>query len=464
MRLASLFGFGAALVCAALLVACGGGGGGSSPVAGGSLSGGDHSANAQSTGTRVTIVINRTPGKAHTQSTPRRGAQASRRPKYLSTNAAGLQLTVSASGVASQTVYADVSGSSPLCTTSSSIETCVITVPTLAASEQFSALETDSLPNSESAGYGTGFPTGSNILGAINASETVQLGGANAIGLELGPVTGHFYDCSGNQAPPASLPQPYGTNFGIDQSTRNDDNYAIGSRIVVTGGVAVTGSMATEFCDPAGGYDDYDSTPAPFVDVNGSPTPITLTSNSSGLTLAPIVNNGTAPPTSAYAQTASIANDSYEWYDCVFEIGVKTSASFTAPATIVVNNNLTAINPFTSSNYASAMTYTVVPITVSPTTATVSASGGTATVTGSDNSATSGMQATSSYAADGDGYCMDSNSNILATVAQTASINTTNWTQSFQITGNSNGTGTCTFYLQDVNAGTVTQVVTVTVN
>ena len=396
---------------------------------------------------------------------------ATRNPKFISDNAEGLQITVAGSGVTSQTIYADVSGSSPLCTTSNSIETCVLNVPTLTASEQLTALEVDELPTGEnSSGYGTGFPSGSNILGGIGASATVQLGASNAIGLQLGPVIASFYDCSPGLTPPTALPQTYSTNFGIDGSGVDNagSGYNRASRIVVTAGVASTGSIVPFFYDPSGDCEFYDTTPAPIVDVNGSPTPITLTSNFSGLTLAPIVSNGTAPPASAYVQNASISSEAYFWYDCFISfVGVKASASLASPATIVLSNNLTALNPYLTppSSYAGSWTYTVVPISVSPTTATVSQASGTAMVTGSDYGAYHGMGAASSYANEqyGDYNCNTSGGTTLATVGAGA-LNTTNWTQPFTITGSSNGTGTCTFYLYDKLAGTVTQAVTVTVN
>jgi hypothetical protein len=83
------------------------------------------------------------------------------------------------------------------------------------------------------------------------------------------------------------------------------------------------------------------------------------------------------------------------------------------------------------------------------------------------------MDAESSYTANngpawasgggGDENCNTGGGTTLATVAP-GSMNTTTWLQTFTITGASNGTGTCTFYLFDLNALTLTQAVTVTVN
>jgi hypothetical protein len=177
-----------------------------------------------------------------------------------------------------------------------------------------------------------------------------------------------------------------------------------------------------------------------------------------------------------------MANDGYIWQSptpAFFFIGFSASSSFsstTSGTTVTVNNNLSALNPFfsTPTSYAQTMTYVVVPISASPTTATVAAASGTATVTGTDPGAYYGMDAESSYTANngsywftsggGDESCNTSGGTQLATVSPTAGINTTNWTQSFTITGANNGTGTCTFYLFDMDALTVTQPITVTVN
>jgi hypothetical protein len=478
MRFVSLCGFGAALVCAAFLVACGGGGSGSTPGSGGSLTG-SHATTGKGPGTTMTVVINRT---KHTnnkashsgpRSTKSRAAQAisksgptqasSRRsPKYIEGNAQGLQITVSATGVASQTVYADITSSS-ICSSAGPIETCVISVPTIAANEQFTILETDTMPQNSTNGYGTGFASG-DILGALQQSASVQLGAANNVALEIGPVAAQVYDDSDYVANcftiPTSVPVPYSTNFGVDETGVNRNGEA---RIVVTANVAASGGVYEEFENYNGDCYDPDPTPAPFVDVNASPEPITLTSNNSALTVAPMINNGTAPPASAYAATASLPNDGYYWQDCFFVVGVKVASTLSSPQTMTLSNNLTATPPFGGSPYTSTYTYTVVPISVSPTTATVSADGTTltATVTGSDYGAYYGMDATSAY----ENYDYDCNTSGGTTLANisTGSINTTTWQQSFTIAGINNGTGTCTFYLNDDWSATLTQAVTVTV-
>jgi len=456
LRFASLGGFGAALACAAFLVACGGGGGSaptSGSLTGGSMNG-NHAASNQGPGTHITVVIHRDNTKTHTHSHLRRVATSKRNPKFVSENAEGLQITVAATGAASQSVYADLTSSS-LCNTVSSVTTCVITVPTIATNEQFTLLETDSVPQNSTNGYGTGFSNGTNILGALNASESVQLGAANNLALEVGPVAANLYDCYYgliDNGVPNALPQPHNSNYGIDTSNS--------TRLVVTGGAAANGVIAVEYGDASGCWFNGDTTPAPFVDVNGSPTPISVGSSSTALTVAPIVNNGTAPPASAYTQTNSIPNDGYYWYDCEFLIGIKTSASFASASTITFNNNLTALNPFTSAAYPNTVTYQVVPLTVSSTSVTVAASGSTM-VTGTDSNASDPMDAESAYGAQ-DENCNTGGGATLATISP-GSLNGTNWTQPFTINAGST-TGTCTFYIYDTDAGTVTLPITVTIN
>jgi hypothetical protein len=476
MRFTTLFTFGAVLVCAAFLVACGGGGH-SAGLAGGVPGGPQQVTSNSGPGTHVTVYIHNGVGKSHPHAAKRRESAARRAPKYLSTNnPAGLQISVGAAGVTTQTVYVDISSGSPLCTPSTigeNMRACTLTIPTVAASEQISVLEADEAPANESgSGYGTGFSNGTEILAAVNQTQSVTVGGSNAFGLELGPVVGYFWDCTYGATvgftPPPSLPQLYSSNYGVDTSNASDPT--VGARIVVTGGVAATGLMATEFGDFDRGWFDADSTPAPFVDVNGSPTPITVVSNNAALTVAPIFNNGTPPPVSAYVQSASIANDGYEWGDCEFFIGVKASSSFTSPTTVTVNNNLSAINPFTSSAQPLTMTYTVATISVSSQTATVSQSG-TTFLTATDFGATNGTDGESSYTANSgpgngaqDELCKSSGGTTLAYAYSNGPINTTTWQQQIEIDGANNGTGTCTFYVTDYEALTITQPVTVTVN
>jgi hypothetical protein len=474
----------AALICATALAACGGTGG--SPIAGAN---GTLPATAPQTvasggaGTTIQIKIRRGTFKHAAQGTRKHA-------EYVSIAINGLQISVQ-SGSTAKTVYADLSSSSALCTTppaDQNYSTCTIVVPTIGAQETFTALETDQKPTDDTNGYGTGFPNTTNILAAISQNETLQLGQPNQIGLTLGPVAAYFYDCTNNSPPPAPIPQSSSANFGDDRSGYDNTGHgARGGRIVVTGGVASSGTVIFNFFDAACGFVDVVTSPAPFVDVNASPVAITASSNSSQVTVAPIIADGTPAPASAFGATASFPNDGYYWpgnstYSAgmylMMTIDVSASFSTTAASQIVVNNNLTATNPFTGTTVNAApantvhgsMTYYVAAISAS-TYAYEMASDTTTTATsadivGTDPGALSGIGAESAYEAQ-DGACRNSSGTPLASVAPDpafngGSINTSTWQQSFAIT-TFPAFGTCTFYLYDSAAGTMTQPITLTV-
>lgn len=457
---------GGALLCGALLAACAGGGGtggGPGTTIPAPAAGGSGSAKT----TRVVVTI-RSRG-AHAHGTRRK--RATKRREYVSTGAQGLQLSVT-SGSTTQTVYADLSSTSTLCTTTGNVRTCTISVPTLGAQETFTALETDQAPLNATNGYGTGFSGTTNILAAISQSENLssQLGGPVTIGLNLGPVVAFFYDCTGAWTPPPtlSIPAQASANFGDDGTGFNDTGGGTnGGRIVVTAGVAVSGSILANFCDPSDGYEDYAPSPAPFVDVDASPVPLTVTSNASQVTLAALADNATPPPSSAYAASASIPTDAYYWDNIYFLVGINVASTYpsTSAATIVFNNNLTAVNPFTNQTvnqaFPGSMTYYVAAISASSYSFPSVAANGTATVTGTDEGAYSGMDAESAYNA-ADENCNDGSGTTLATVAPSGPISSSNWQQAFTISAGSTA-GTCTFYLYDTKAGTVTQPISVTV-
>ena len=360
---------------------------------------------------------------------------------------------------ATKTIYADISPGSSLCTPATgAVITCTLTIPTLGASEQIVATEVDQAPLNVANGYGTAFPTGSNILAVGTGSATVS--GAASLTLGLAPVAGGlFYDCTGTYDPPGGPPLAT-TNFGEAQGEYNP------GRIVFTAGVASEGLIENEFEDaasPTEGFDDYDTTPLPFVDVNGSPTPITITAASSGLSFAPMVNNGTPPPAGAFTTTASIANDSYEWEDCVFVIAVKVAANFSGTSsTVTLNNNLTAPNPFLSppAAYPQTFTYWVSALTASAVTGSPAVTGPVlGYVTGTDYKAVNGMDAGSVVGAN-DERCKDGAGTVDANVIP-ESINTTTWQQVFRISPLA--AGTCTFVLYDLDTGVPTQTVSATI-
>jgi len=464
MKNRTTLAFGFALLAAALLAACGGGSQSTPPIVG---SPGGPGATTPTSETAIKIQI--------PVGLPKKRPHAARRRNYVSMNAMGLQISVSATGAPTKTFYADISSTSPLCVYPSPLPvqstmseaTCTITVPTLAASETINALEVDTTPTGEnvSTGLGTGFTTTSNILG-VGSGTAVATAGTSTTWVALNPVVKTLFDC------------PYATSYINNPSLQNFGDDTTGSpRLVVTAGLAAVGQFGVEFFDAAmGWYFALPSplpaglvpSPQPFVDVNGSSTPITITSNNANITLYAL--SSPSPAASPFAVTTSMPDNRYYLYNCIFLIDVNTSAALTAPApgatppTITFANNLTASLPapyVTSApgNYGSTLVYVVAPVAVTPNTANVAVTGSvTATVTGSDYGATSGMGAESAYAAN-DGNCKDTTttSQVDATVVG-AAINTTTWQQVFTITPVH--AGTCQFILYDIDTNVVTTTVT----
>jgi hypothetical protein len=439
-RTGTTLGIGGAILAAALLAACGGGGGLQSaalPSAGG---GGNNPA-THTSGTRITLTVPR-----GTPKTRRPALAGGTHRNYVSMDAQGLQIAISSTGsnATTTTEFVDISSTSPLCTPlvfGTSETTCSFTIPTVAANETIVATEVDQTPTNENAttGFGTGFLNSTNIL-AVGTTSVAVTGGVTNVSLALNPVAAQlFQDCS--------LSTP---NFG--EASNNEVN-----RLVVTAGVAVGGQFFVGHDDEAFGFLDVDPTPLPFVDVNGSPTPITLSASSSDVTLAAVPSPAPAA-TPPLAQTASIPNDGFNFFDCALLIDINVSANLTAPATITVKNNLTATSPISArAPYPSTVTYTVIPLSVTPATASVAIGAATtATVTGSDFEGRDGMFPPTN--------CVDTAnpSQVDANVTPNASINSGTWLQAFTITPTT--AGTCTFTLEDDDTDVVTTPVTVTVN
>jgi hypothetical protein len=253
-------------------------------------------------------------------------------------------------------------------------------------------------------------------------------------------------------------------------------------RIVVTAGVAQTLFDQLCFFDASNNESFAPPTPQPWVDVNGSPTPITYTSNSTHALLALYTNGGPTPSPGSFGQTGSIADTSMDTAGNCVAYNLLLDGALTQPATLTLKNNLTATNPYTSANYGVTEVVTIVPLSVStPSAAIAQGAITTTTVTGSDFKGTGGLTPFASVDANGNGSgpgtCVDNTATVRATVAQVSAINTTTWLQAFTITPAASptltGTVTCTFVLADVNTGTnslllpgyvVTPTVTVTVN
>jgi hypothetical protein len=444
-----------AVGAAALFAACGGGGGQSSlPASSGSASnGGNANAGTQpASSVRVVLTYNANAVAARSLHRALRvgTAEARRSPAYVSNDAGGLQLTVT-SGSASQTLSYAISESSPVCTQEDYAVTCTLNVPALGSTETISGIEVDEAPLnlSQSTGLGTGFPSNSNVLARGSTTVTLNAGGYTNVALSLNPILGSWYDCG----------------FDTYNSNNMNEDYTT-RRIVVTPGVA-----SQNILDPGpADRDDYDTLFAgynngayvaqPFVDLNATPVPVTVTSSSQHLTVfaIPVLTNPTPAPPYAGAQTKSIPDTSYvsmNWYG--FQIAVSYDGQSTATSTLTFANNLTATPPpFASPNpspssYATTLAYQVVPVSASPSALNLAANGvATATVTGSDAGANQNMQ----Y-----GQCLSSGSQQLASVSSNGSI--ANGSETFTVTAGSTP-GTCTFNLSDLYSGVVTNTVTVT--
>ncbi|HTV74252.1 MAG TPA: hypothetical protein VME66_11165, partial [Candidatus Acidoferrales bacterium] len=123
---------------------------------------------ASQSGIKVQILVPRNV----TRSAKHSASRGKSRRMYVSTQAQGLQLTITPSGSGSaQTLYATLATSAPLCvetsnyyvTNGGSEELCTIPVPALAAQETVTAVETNVAPTDVNAttGFGTGFASGS---------------------------------------------------------------------------------------------------------------------------------------------------------------------------------------------------------------------------------------------------------------------------------------------------------------
>lgn len=466
---------GASMIGAAALAACSGGGGSSTTPG---LSGSSSPAMPNTTTTTTTngstgLELVLTVPRPSTQTTAaQRAVLGSRKPAYVSSGAKGLQVAVS-SGSTAKTVYADISSGSALCTNSSPTATCTIAVPTVGTSENIIATEVDQTPTGDTNGYGTGFPTTSNVLAVGTTSATTTAGTSTTVTLGLSPVWEQTFALAFS-----SMPTSQTDDAAFSPALAGWDGTT--DRLTITAG-AHSAYFADYVEDASGNNYDVDPTPLPFVDVNGSPEPITVTSNSSDVEFAALKNPAFPTPAPSFGLTASAPNDNYLWFNECIVFGVQTTSSFVPPATasVVLSNNLQATSPFSGSIYAAPPTpeaITAVPVNVTPTTATVhvSSSNGstTATVTGSDYGATSGMGAFGSVATPtarhqnpdaNPGECLDTSTSAEdASVASNGAIDTTSWTQSFTVTAIA--AGTCTFALGDIQSGTISQLVTVTVD
>jgi hypothetical protein len=454
----------AALSAAALLAACGGGGSShaalpvaatNAPVAGGNTTlGTSHIVIHVKRGSAKKKAAAVARLKAHTKTSKRSAMAAKRKPSYVAQAIAGIQITVQ-SNVGSRSVYADVSGTSALCTPNGNSgdgtadETCTIAAPIVSANETVTVDELDEAPVDDGtggnpAGYGDGFPDGAGIVAAISSPETIAAGGGVAtISLTPNPVTYDIFACN-------ILNAGDGGGYNDGETTQGTQ------RMVFTSGVPAQAQGLFQI--DAGGY-PLGVAGQPWSDVNASPTPITATVQSGTATIAAEPNPGaglTANPT--YGATATFADSVTESYlngDCFnLVLDVKYDGS-TSPSFIYLSNNLTAVNPWTQASQASSFGYAVVPMVLTPPSGNVLSSlaiGASVTVTATDYEGGDGI--------DTSGSCSNGSTEI-ASVTPIGSIDTTTWTQQFTVTGVA--AGTCSLTVTDDDSNTPTNALTVTV-
>jgi hypothetical protein len=467
-------GLGGALLAASLLAACGSGASSSnSPLPNTGNSSASNPVPAKS-GLQITLKV---PNGA-SRSSITSASTGREHPLYVSAAARGLEIGVSA-GANSQTVYADISSTSPLCQTQGSYRTCTITVPTLGTTEAITGYEADEAPSNEQNGYGNGFQTpgpsqspGPHLLAIGSATAKITSpGSVNQVSMGLQPIAAQLVDGGA-------------TTGGQDSANFQELN----GRVVVT----ALGASASPLPLQAVQIYPYDAndcgaaclledpTPLPFVDVNGSPEPIKASSSSTAIVLGvhspPSPVPTLTPPTPG--PVISIPNDGYQWgYGALvlnLDINAQALNPASPPATVTVTNDLSATppSPFIGGPYTSTLTYTIAAIGASsPNPASISLSGTngstTASVTGTDMGApSSGIGAESTFTYQNtqtSGNCMDNvtSTQVDAAVSPAGSYDPTTGTQQFTIAAVAQGT--CTFYLYDVETSVVTSPVSVTV-
>jgi len=476
-------GLASGLLAAAMLAACGGGGGGSAshvPSAGSPSGGG---AALPQSGARITFVVPAATARKKNGTAHARRSGASRSPAYVSVGINGLQLTVT-SGSASQTLYYGVPrhvvNGQGCASDSGGGYTCTFLVPSLGTTETIAALEVDQLPNgySSSTFQGTAFPSNAQVLAVGSTSATLTAGALTTVPLSFNPVIASFFD-DGQVTNSSSI--------GVDR----------GSHRIVTSGASTSPAEYEDnpyFVDPAG-YQilpTSSASPQPFVDVNGSAVPFTITASSSHLglyaeTAAQAAGSSPIPSQASFPTSVSIANTSaqYNYDDCGgFLLAVGWDGSpLVAGSTVTYSNNLTATPPSftgspvpnvspTPSTYAFSATYTVVQISAAPATVNLSTDGtsgypSSATVTASDAGTQYNMflidVTTDNYVVNRGSTiaCNTSDGTAIATITVGGMVN---GSESFAIaadTGLSAPNYTCSFYLSDNVSRVNTNLVTV---
>jgi hypothetical protein len=441
-----------AIAAAAVITACGGGSGNSTPTpivanpAIGTLTA------TQNGSTQLTLTI-------FTGDAAAAAAAAARRktPQYVSGITHGLQATISGNGTSA--VYAFSTTGTQCTTVNPYTRTCTFLFPTVATTETISILELSQAPTGTvdpATGIASGpFPANSDILATGSATTTLTPGAVTQLAIGLNPiVAGLFDDCGTFQS---------STSISSNGTTR----------IVVTGNAVTRSTILVDTRDDGGSTIKQpvvspNASPIgqPFVDVNGSPEPISGTSSSTHFgilpLIAPVNSFPSAPPTGAYAATAAVANSGSLNFGGVV-VAIQYDGNATPSPTIqtlTFDNQLSATLPvFTGSpvmpvapaNYHTSLVYTLAPMFATPASFTV-ATGGVQTVTGYAPGATSNMVPST---------CVSSGMVTLGSFGPAVGTPASGM-QTFVFTAN--GTpGTCTFTLKDGVTHVLSNAVTVTV-
>lgn len=455
---------GSAMIGGAALASCSGGGSSPSPLAANGSTAPGSGNIIQSNGNgglTFTLTISNSPSTSKKTVGRRRAVVARRAPQYIpGTSAQGLQIAVSGGGNA-KTVYADISNGSPLCTAVTDGRTCTLTVPTVAATETITATELDQTPTSEGtngypAGYGGGFPTTSNILGAGTTTTPTNTGTAS-VTLGISPVLANVLD--GCVEGIISSSSPTTTDYSAAIDFTNSPGMPV--RLVVTSGVAQTMVNCFWWFDADNDYSAFvqSSSPLPFVDVNASPEPVTIGSSSQGVTVYALPSPVPSTNPSPTATTASMPNTSYiEYSECFYyTLRVDGTQTLNPITTVTISSNLSAtMAPYvTGTPYPNhSGSFEIVPLTVSGVTGTVAVTGGTTgNVIGTDYQGTGGLlpygSATNANGLQYSGECVDGSGTEHATVTSAGAISPTTWQQSFTIAPVL--AGSCSFVLVDYN-------------
>jgi len=443
-------------VTAALLAACGGGGSGAtaaSPHV--SPSAALPTGSTPTSGTRITFTIPATTKHAQQKngrSQARAAVAAKRTPKFVSGSTLGMQISVT-SGTTTNTVYADTSASGGNCTTDTNtgVETCSVIVPTVGTTETIAVTTVDQTPIGDTNGYGTGFPANANVLGIGSSNLTATLGGITNASVTVMLVVTDYAEYGAVESSAAIYADG-------DYFYPNASNPV--TRFVVQAGTANRWYLLSAEADADDNAPASFPTTSTLIDVNGSPAPLSFTSNSTDLTLSTYAGSNVSNPPSTPSDTITIPDTSYFGDDGFLYIGVNDDGLAAPGSTITYSNGLTAINPYSGVSQAVTAQYVLAPITVtSGTTATVTQNQ-TTTVTVSDWGATSGLYPVDNLgvvATSGSANCYNTNAlpngihDVVATITPGALPTGPPWTQSFTVTG-ANTSGPCTFSLVDADS------------